>query len=110
MSVQNGQDVSAEVTNAAFMSRTENTDTVGTVGLLKPSGSGSLILDTQKTINNIITATGMTDQDSTTLDFTGTTYITDGTAKDALEDLDAALVADSLNLSTHISDTSTQIS
>jgi hypothetical protein len=108
MSVSNGQPVSAEVTNAAFMSRTTNTDTVGSVGLLKPSGSGALILDTQKTINNVIAATGMADQDSTGLSFANNNYVTDGSsAAEAISALDNALDTVDGYLASHISDTST---
>lgn len=54
MSVNNGQPVSAEITNAAFMSRTQNTDTVGRVDLLKPSGSGPAITDLQGVLNTAL--------------------------------------------------------
>jgi hypothetical protein len=91
MTVSNGQLVNADVTNAAFMSRKENTDTIGAVGLLKPTGSGDLILDVQQTLNNIIESTGMVDQDTTSNNFESNNFITDGALKDAIEDLDAAL-------------------
>lgn len=53
MSITNGQQVRAETDNAAFMSRTSNTSTVGQVDLLKPTGSGATVTDVQQTVNDM---------------------------------------------------------
>lgn len=53
MSVSDGQKVNASVTNAAFVSRTTNSDTVGQLDLKKPSGSGASVIDVQNTINTL---------------------------------------------------------
>lgn len=52
MSVQNGQDVSAEVTNSAFVSKTDNSTMLGALTLSKPSGSGDPVADVQAAIND----------------------------------------------------------
>jgi hypothetical protein len=55
MSVSNGQPVSAEVVNDAFISRKVNTSASGVVGLLHPQAeiSGPVIPNTQKAINTL---------------------------------------------------------
>ena len=53
MAVSNGQNVDQTVTNAAFVSRTQNSNTIGRLDLEKPSGSGASVLDVQQTINTI---------------------------------------------------------
>jgi len=51
MSVSDGQRVNAQVTNAAFLSRTTDSDTTGVVGLNNAS-SGGLIPNAQQAIND----------------------------------------------------------
>ena len=87
MSVTNGQAVSAEVTNPAFMSQKVDTQTVGKVSLNKPTGSGALIVDVQKVMNNFIAVIGMLTQDDTAPAY-GTPYVADGSSlKDAITQL-----------------------
>jgi hypothetical protein len=52
MSVANGQPINQTVTNAAFISRTQNSNTVGIVDLQNPS-SGPNVNNVQQTINTI---------------------------------------------------------
>ena len=52
MSISNGQNVDAANTNAAFISRTTDSDTVGVVDL-KNAGSGADVINVQQTINDI---------------------------------------------------------
>lgn len=56
MAVSNGQNVDQSVTNAAFVSRTQNSNTIGRLDLEKPSGSGPSVLDVQLSINDLKTA------------------------------------------------------
>lgn len=51
MAVSDGQRVNAQVTNAAYISRTQDSDTVAVVGLNHPS-SGGLIANAQQKIND----------------------------------------------------------
>ena len=53
MSVNDGQPVDAATTNAAFMSRTVDTSTIGVVSLNNPS-SGGTISNLQETVNNAL--------------------------------------------------------
>lgn len=53
MAVSNGQPVNATVTNGAFLSRTQDSDTIAVVGL-KNAGSGGDINNTQQQINDNI--------------------------------------------------------
>lgn len=56
MSISNGMDVNASVTNSAFVSRTQNSNTIGRLDLEKPSGSGASVIDVQLNINDLKTA------------------------------------------------------
>lgn len=56
MAVSNGQNVDQTVTNAAFVSRTQNSNTIGRLDLEKPTGSGPSVIDVQLNINDLKTA------------------------------------------------------
>jgi len=100
VSVTNGQAVEAAVVNAAYMSRTSNTSTVGVIDLSKPTGSGAQILDAQQVMNNFIETIGMLDQDDTSLTYATTNYVTNGESlKEAISALDAALAATDASIS-----------
>lgn len=62
MAVSDGQRVNAAVTNAAFLSRTQDSDTVGVVGLNHPS-SGGTIANAQQKINDNTSAITSNDTD-----------------------------------------------
>jgi hypothetical protein len=80
MSVFNGQPVDADTTNAAFMSRTNDTDTVGKLGL-DNAGSAS-IDDAQKYINKIADADGtLSETDTTNKTYSSTNYIANGDSR-----------------------------
>lgn len=94
MSVQNGEAVSAEVTNAGFLSRKTASTTVAQVGLQKPTGSGAFITDLQKVLNTFISLIGMLDETTNALEYGSNYFVTDGTSlKEAIGDLDAACEA-----------------
>ncbi len=63
--IQNKQEVNAEVTNAAFVSKTADSTTVGKINLQSPT-SGSSVADVQQVINNILS--DVNDLDSTSSD------------------------------------------
>lgn len=76
------------------MSRLSNTSTVGKVGLSNTDlDSGAFISNTQKAINTVFEAVGLTDESDPTLnDYDSNNYITDGDSrKVAIEKLDAQL-------------------
>ena len=59
MSISDGQSVNATVTNSAFMSRTQNTSTVGKVDLSNTdSASGALVVNEQRETNSLNAFTG----------------------------------------------------
>lgn len=61
MSVSDGQPVNAAVTNAAFMSRTTDTDTSGKVDLKnEDAASGSSVTNLQREVNSVNSFTGHT--------------------------------------------------
>ena len=69
MAVSDGQRVNAEVTNAAYVSRTENSDTLGVVTLNAPS-SGGAIPNAQQQINTNSTNIQTNSDDIDTLEVT----------------------------------------
>jgi hypothetical protein len=89
--IQDGWNVDAAVTNAAFMSRTADTSTAGKVAL-ENAGSDSLE-DVQKDINDIFTAVGIDGEDDTAANtYANENYITNADSyKTCIEKLDAAL-------------------
>lgn len=54
MSVNNGDAVSAEITNAAYVSKTANSTVTSAITLAKVSGSGATVADVQAVINSTI--------------------------------------------------------
>lgn len=96
MSVIDGQSVNQTVTNAAFLSRLTDSDTVAMIGLLR-AASGANVTDVQKLLNYLIGVTGMTSESNNSLDYASNNYITDGQSlKVAMGLLDAALFTLSL--------------
>lgn len=93
MSVVNGQPNSAEVLNPAFMSRTVDTSTTGTVTLNNSSdvNSGATVSNTQQAINETFDAVGMTGEgDATRNNYSSNQIVSDGdNRKEAIEKLDA---------------------
>lgn len=92
--VQNGQQVNAQVTNAAFVSRTTDSDTVGKVGLKNTAvESGALINNAQAAINKAFEAAGIANEtDSTVNNYANENYISNGdNRKVAIGKLDAQI-------------------
>ncbi len=70
--VNNGQPVNAAVTNAGFLSRLTDSDTVAKVGLKNTSDvdSGAIINNTQRAINKALDTVGATSEsDATAKDY-----------------------------------------
>lgn len=93
MSVTNGQAVDAPVTNAAFLSRKTDSDTIAKIDLKKPTGSGAFITDVQKVMNNFIQVMGMLTQDNTSLVYDAVNVADGVSLKVAVKSLDDAIVA-----------------
>ncbi|HEY9705636.1 MAG TPA: hypothetical protein V6C58_24570 [Allocoleopsis sp.] len=94
MSVQNGQNVNAAVTNAAFVSKT--TDSTSTAKLtLNKASEGAQVESVQKAVNKIYEGLGTTGQDDATInDYANSNFIADGDSrKVAIEKLDAQAAA-----------------
>lgn len=93
MSVSNGQIANAATFNGAFLSRTTNTSTVGTVTLNNTSdvNSGSQIINLQRSVNEVFNAVGMTGEADPNRNIYGSNnVITDGQdRKQAISALDA---------------------
>jgi hypothetical protein len=95
MSISDGVPATAANFNGAFLSRTQNSATVGVVGLnnsVDPN-SGSQIVNTQRAINELFDADGTSGEgDAARKDYASTNYIADGDSrKTAIEKLDQAL-------------------
>lgn len=94
MSVSNGQLANATTFNGAFLSRTVNTSTVGTVTLNNTSdiNSGAQITNLQRAVNEIFNAVGMTGEgDASRNDYSSNNYVSNGSSrKIAIGQLDAA--------------------
>jgi hypothetical protein len=82
MSVQNGDSVSAEITNAAFVSKTANSTVTSAITLAKVSGSGATVADVQSAINDGITHAASTAAHGATGAVMGTTNAQVVTNKD----------------------------
>lgn len=97
MSVQNGQPVNAAVTNAAFVSKLVDSDTVGKVGLKNTDGanSGDFIDNAQAAINKAFEGVGATGETDTTINnYSSANYISNGdNRKVAIGKLDTQLLA-----------------
>ena len=81
MSISDGQNVNASVTNAAFMSRLVDTSTIGVVGLSNVTNgdSGAGVTNLQRAINETFDAVGMTGEgDATRNDYSSNNVVTDG--------------------------------
>lgn len=84
-----GDPVKAQVVNDAFMSRKVDTSTIGKVQLAKPSGSGPIINDTQKFINDLASTIGTFEGDTGSLDYATNHVVVDGDPyKVAIERID----------------------
>jgi hypothetical protein len=104
MSIQNGQPVNQQVTNAGFLSRTTDSDTVAKIGLKNTDvDSGANILNAQKAINKAFDVAGISSEsDATAKDYANNNYIADGdNRKVAIEKLDQAVKDVADDLSTH---------
>ena len=102
MSVQNGQPVNQAVTNAAFLSRTTDSDTIAKVGLKNTDVvSGANIDNAQRAINKAFEGIGTTGETDTTInDYSSNNYILDGdNRKVAIQKLDTQLFATQSQLS-----------
>jgi hypothetical protein len=90
MSVVNGQKVEASVVNNAFMSRVDNTSTIGKVALQNTdAGSGSAIINTQGYINKLANIVGTSELDPNALNYASNDVVADGdNHKVAIEKLD----------------------
>jgi hypothetical protein len=90
MSVSDGQLVNAAVTNAAFMSRTQDTSTTGKVALQNGSSGGTL-LNAQQDINDIFDTVGISgENDANAKVYSSNEVIANGDdRKVAIEKIDA---------------------
>jgi len=81
MSVSDGQDVNSTVTNAAYISRTTDSNTTGVVALENTSDgdSGASVENTQQAHNETFDAVGMTGiDDATRKNYSSNEVVTDG--------------------------------
>jgi hypothetical protein len=92
MSISDGLRVNAANSNAAWVSKTTDDTTTGKLGLNKGS-EGAAVVSTQKALNTIFDATGLTgENDVDGKNYASNNYIADGdNHKEALESLDAQL-------------------
>ena len=106
MAVSDGQPVNAAVTNAAYISRTQDSDTTARVTLDNTSdaNSGPTIANAQRLINEIADSDGTNGEgDATRKTYSSTNYVTNGDdRKVAIGKLDAQAGTDATNLSNHI--------
>lgn len=111
MSISDGEKVNAAASNAAWMSRKVDTDTLGVVGLQNTANpdSGSTITNTQRAINKSFDTSGITDEaDATAKTYSSTNYVANGDdRKVAIGKLDAQVGTNAGDLTTHIADTTT---
>jgi len=92
MAVSNGQKVDQTVTNAAFLSRLQDSDTIGKQGFLNTDpASGDPILNIQQAVNETFDAVGMTGEgDATRKDYSSNNILANGDShKVALGKVDA---------------------
>jgi hypothetical protein len=102
MAIQNGLPVDAENSNAAFVSKTVNSDIFGIPSLKNNDvGSGAHVVNLQKAINKLFEGVGSTgENDATINEYANNNFILDGDSrKTAIEKLDQAIkdVADGLS-------------
>lgn len=94
MAVSNGQDANQTTFNSAFISRTQDSDTIGKVGLNNTSdvNSGAQIVNTQRLINEVRDATGVAGEgDTNSKVYSSTNYVANGDdRKVAIGKLDTA--------------------
>lgn len=92
MSISNGQDANQTNFNNAFMSRTQDTNTLGKLDLNNGAGvSGASIANIQRVINSICSATGMTTAEVYNFLFTwANNYV--GAPNDTVKDRIEALI------------------
>lgn len=93
MSVSDGQNVNAAVSNAAWLSRLTDSDTVAIIGLLNTApASGASVLNLQQAINELFDSLDMTGIGDTTRNtYASNNVVTDGQGKkDAIGALDGA--------------------
>jgi hypothetical protein len=118
MSVSDGQPVDAAVVNAAFISRTQDTSTVGKLALQNPEPeSGPAISNPQRAINEAFDVSGIAGLgDPNAKNYSSTNVVSNGmNRKEAIEALDAEVgsigsVADEYPLHTHDGVNTPQIS
>lgn len=118
MSVSDGQPVDAAVVNAAFISRTQDTSTVGKLALQNPEPeSGPAISNPQRAINEAFDVSGIAGLgDPNAKNYSSTNVVANGmNRKEAIEALDAEVgsigtVADEYPLHTHDGINTPQIS
>jgi hypothetical protein len=95
LSINDGVAANAANFNAAFLSRTQDSATVGKVTLNNSSDvlSGTVISNTQQAINELFDADGTNgENDTARKDYASTNYVTNGSSrKAAIEQLDTAL-------------------
>jgi hypothetical protein len=95
MSISNTQPVDALNSNAAWVSKTVNSDIIGIPSLKNNGvGSGAHVINPQKAINKSFDTVGITDEnDATAKVYANNNFIADGdNHKTAIEKLDAQLV------------------
>lgn len=108
MAVTDGQRVNAAVTNAAFLSRTQNTSAVGKITLDNSEiESGNIITNVQQLINELASVQGNAGEgDAAAKTYSSNNYVADGDdRKVAIGKLDAGLAAVNGNIDSHIADT-----
>lgn len=92
MSLVPGQPVKASVTNAAYLSRKTDSDTVAVIGLKNTANpnSGPIIINTQRVQNELMDTVGMSEGDANRKNYSVNNIVVDGeTHKQSIERLDA---------------------
>ena len=102
MAIQDGQPVDAQNSNAAFVSKTVNSDIISIPSLKNNDvGSGAHVVNPQKAINKAFEGVGTTgENDANINNYANNNFISDGDSrKTAIEKLDLAIknVADNLD-------------
>jgi hypothetical protein len=94
VSINDGQKVDAQNSNAAFVSKTTNSDIIGIPSLKNNDlGSGAHVVNPQKAINKAFEGIGTTGENDTTINnYANNNFINDGdNRKVAIEKLDAQI-------------------
>lgn len=114
MAIIDGQDVNASVTNAAFVSRTDDTNTVGVLALENTTDpdSGASVDNTQQAINETFDAVGMTGiDDATRKNYSSNNVVANGDShKTAIGKVDAKFHATTGHAHTGVTGDAPQIS